>query len=130
MSLINKEDLMLTLGITDMDCEKCGWYSKAARRCKRGSDFEDACCAIEDAPEVLPEPKWIPVSERLPLDHERYLLTQEIHYTTGRIIKRVCMAFYDDENDEWLEEQGEDCEIVSYPLAWMPLPEPYREGET
>ena len=84
---------------------------------------------IIEQPTVTPEPQWIPVSERLPLDHERYLLTQEIHYTTGRIIKRVCMAFYDDENDEWLEEQGEDCEIVSYPLAWMPLPEPWK-GET
>lgn len=62
MSLINREDLLKTLGITDMDCEKCGWYSRTARRCKRGSDFEDACCAIDDAPEVLPEPKWIPCS--------------------------------------------------------------------
>lgn len=64
MSLINREDLLQTLGITDMDCEKCGWYSRTARRCKRGSDFEDACCAIDDAPEVKPEPKWIPVSEK------------------------------------------------------------------
>ena len=81
---------------------------------------------VREQPTIESERKWIPCSERLPLDHERYLLTQEIHYTTGRIIKRVCMAFYDDENDEWLEEQGEDCEIVSYPLAWMPLPEPAK----
>ena len=89
--------------------------------------YEIAVKAISKMAENIPQ--WIPCSERLPLDHERYLLTQEIHYTTGRIIKRVCMAFYDDENDEWLEEQGEDCEIVSYPLAWMPLPEPWK-GET
>lgn len=57
MSLINREDLMQTLGITDMDCEKCGWYSRTARRCKRGSDFEDACCAIDDAPTIEPERK-------------------------------------------------------------------------
>ena len=75
------------------------------------------------------ENQWIPVSERLPSDHERYLLTEEVHYTTGRIIKRVLMAFYDDENDEWYEEQGEDVEVVSYPLAWMQLPEPYKGGQ-
>ena len=61
MSLINKEDLMQTLGITNIDCEKCEWYSRTARMCKRGSDFEDACCAIDDAPEVDPvrKGKWI-----------------------------------------------------------------------
>ena len=57
--LIDADALMQTLGITDMDCEKCGWYSRAYRRCKRGGDFEDACCAIEDAPtiEAVPERK-------------------------------------------------------------------------
>lgn len=75
------------------------------------------------------ENQWISVSERLPSDHERYLLTEEVHYTTGRIIRRVLMAFYDDENDEWYEEMGEDVEVVSYPIAWMPLPKPYEEKE-
>lgn len=52
MRLIDADALMQTLGITDMDCGKCAWYSKAYRRCKRGGDFEDACCAIEDAPTI------------------------------------------------------------------------------
>lgn len=82
--------------------------------------------AVMNAPTVEPQ-KWIPVSERLPSDHERYLLTEEVHYTTGRIIRRVLMAFYDDENDEWYEEMGEDVEVVSYPLAWQPPPKPYKE---
>ena len=64
MRLIDADALMQTLGITDMDCVKCAWYSKAYRRCKRGGDFEDACCAIEDAPtiEAVPDRKkgrWI-----------------------------------------------------------------------
>ena len=63
MSLINREDLLQTLGITDMDCEKCGWYSRTARRCKRGSDFEDACFAIENAPTIERTGKWIDYSE-------------------------------------------------------------------
>lgn len=77
---------------------------------------------------TIEQQEWISCSERLPSDHERYLLTEEVHYATGRIIRRVLVAFYDDENDEWYEEMGEDVEVVSYPLAWMPLPEPYKEG--
>ena len=52
MRLIDADALMQTLGITDMNCEKCAWYSKAYRRCKRGGDFEDACVAIDDAPTI------------------------------------------------------------------------------
>ena len=63
MRPIDADALMQTLGITDMDCGKCAWYSKAYRRCNRGGDFEDACCAIEDAPtiEAVPERKgrWV-----------------------------------------------------------------------
>jgi hypothetical protein len=57
--LIDADALMQTLGITDMDCVRCAWYSKAYRRCKRGGYFEDACRAIEDAPtiEAVPERK-------------------------------------------------------------------------
>lgn len=62
MRLIDADALMKTLGITDMDCAKCAWYSRAYRQCKRGGDFEDACTAIEDAPTVEPQRmrgKWI-----------------------------------------------------------------------
>ena len=52
MRLIDADALMKTLGITDMDCDKCAWRDKEWSRCKRGSDFEDACCAIENAPTI------------------------------------------------------------------------------
>lgn len=68
---------------------------------------------------------WIPVTERLPKDHEPKLLTHEVHYLTGKVIKDVRMAYYDDENDNWLSDE-ESPEILCYPLAWMPLPEPYK----
>lgn len=61
MNLIDKDALMRTLGITDMDCDKCAWCDKEWSRCKRGSDFEDACCAIENAPTIEERKvgKWI-----------------------------------------------------------------------
>lgn len=55
MRLIDKDDLMQSLGITtSMDCEKCEWHDNSMwmRGCKRGGAFEDACSAIEDAPTI------------------------------------------------------------------------------
>ena len=121
MSLINREDLMQTLGITDMDCEKCGWYSRTARRCKRGSDFEDACCAIDDALEVEPEPQWIPCSERLPEHGGRYLIS--VLDGTNR---RTTVAPYLPRCKAWAMNGRMAYWKV---IAWLPLPEPYREEE-
>ena len=61
MRLIDADALMQSLGITNMDCKKCAWYDKVWGRCERGGDFEDACCAIEDAPtiEERKKGKWI-----------------------------------------------------------------------
>lgn len=60
MRLIDGDALTETLGITDMDCNKCAWCDKEWSRCKRGSDFEDACCAIENAPTIEERKgKWI-----------------------------------------------------------------------
>lgn len=47
MRLIDADALMRTLGITDMDCNKCEWGEN--QYCMRGNDFADACYAIEDA---------------------------------------------------------------------------------
>lgn len=55
MRLIDADALMQSLGITSMDCGKCAWYDRERSHCKRGGDFEDACCAIENAPTAQPE---------------------------------------------------------------------------
>ena len=52
MRLIDADALMATLGITSMDCDKCAWHDREWSKCKRGGDFEDACCAIENAPTI------------------------------------------------------------------------------
>lgn len=62
MRLIDADALMQTLGITDMDCEKCVLGSHGF--CMRGGGFTDACEAIENAPTIEPERKtgrWIKV---------------------------------------------------------------------
>ena len=58
---------------------------------------------------VLPEPKWIPVSKRLPKENGFYL--------TSTMYGEVYL-------DAWNGINWERSEEI---LAWQPLPEPYRE---
>ena len=74
-------------------------------------------------PTAQPEPKWIPCSERLPKENEyvdnvcKYYLIQDeygdmhVAHLSGRGWETI----------ESIKALG--CEV----LAWMPLPEPYRE---
>lgn len=71
--------------------------------------------------------KWIPVSERLPEDYQRVLVTV-VNYWGVEVVrvaeyhnsKRLFQI--QENNDKWkVGEEGF--------LAWMPLPKPYREEE-
>lgn len=54
-------------------------------------------------------PRWIPVTERLPEEHEEVLTYDSVFGIT----------FDSQHNGKWRK----------HPVAWMPLPEPYKEGE-
>lgn len=56
-------------------------------------------------------PRWIPCSERLPLWVEHVNDMVLVCYGNGSIRFDTCM------NGEW---------VHGNPIAWMPLPEPYR----
>lgn len=59
---------------------------------------------------------WIPVEERLPDNNENVLVTTDMGLITSGYIA----------HGTWITDQEPD-----YPIAWRPLPEPYRpESET
>jgi hypothetical protein len=102
------------------------------------SCFEDLCKAVDIAIKVLsaqPEQRWIPCSERLPEENGRYLVTRGLK-ACDSLWNRVYILNYSDlmglkkEKIWWSGNVGKsDFERHDNVLAWMPLPEPYKESE-
>ena len=87
-------------------------------------DFYGIMQYIDEAPN---EPKWIPVSERLPEDRREVLVTAYWHETY-----QVMMASYFDDDLWWcvpFNNCGEHMQRLK-PKAWMPLPKPYKPQES
>ena len=76
-----------------------------------------------------PTQQWIPVSERLPNCNGCYLVWRP-HFFGGKIgMPSIC---YFDGKDIWHDSYGVDFSRIlqsSDVTAWMPLPEPYKEGQ-
>jgi hypothetical protein len=73
----------------------------------------------------LGQEMWIPCSERLPTKKTEVIYSLENRY--------VCTGYMTDRdyNGDEMELHWEDMEsgALIYPEAWMPLPEPYKDGE-
>ena len=74
--------------------------------------------AVAYAPTI---PQWIPCSERLPSKSDMYLCSVNKSYRAV-----IVMNFYRDRVDHW-EFMNFLPAKNSYVIAWMPLPEAYKE---
>lgn len=102
------------------------------------ANYPDACFeqlreAVDKAIKALEEPKWIPCSERLPEANGRYLVTRGLN-ACGAMWNRVYLINYSDlmglksERIWWDGNVGKsDFERIDDVIAWMPLPESYKE---
>lgn len=107
---------------------------KAIRKCKfesvMPSDWYRGMECAQDIVEELPsaEADWIPVSEGLPSEDGDYLVCKSWEYHGMDVLQWVdgwnCYRGYDGKINRESEIDGADI------LAWMPLPKPYKGGDT
>lgn len=78
--------------------------------------------AIENAIKALEQkPKWIPVTEKLPEEKTAVLLSCDDMYLAKL---NPCIGWISGNN--WYTFSARGSYLVKYPIAWMPLPEPYK----
>lgn len=69
---------------------------------------------------------WIPVSEKLPEDYQRVLITI-VNYHGDNVVRVA--EYYKRRKKFQVKENSESWEVGEEGLlAWMPLPEPYKAG--
>lgn len=85
-----------------------------------GSDYDKA---IHMAIDALKGQQWIPCSERLPKKGEVVLITNE----KGNVKHGQYRGYYPSDKVDWWWWKKNTTETV---IAWMPLPEPYKGGES
>lgn len=82
--------------------------------------------SLANAPTIEPEPHWIPCSERLPDQYGNYLISidgEEPDIGTINPNDPRGWSLCDANGFYWASDKALNI------TAWMPLPEPYREGE-
>ena len=81
--------------------------------------------AIDEALELASysQIKWIPTSERLPEKEGAYLVTCGVDYPFLAVLE------YDPEKGWHVEGDSSFVFSDCYVRAWVPMPEPYKEGE-
>ena len=76
------------------------------------------------------EPHWIPVTERLPEDSVYVLLTVRRMDDSYNHVPFISTGYISWNHQCWWCAHDGNCKDANIDvLAWMPLPEPYKESE-
>ena len=120
---IDSDELLKRLNACKYTAEK-----KTIRQATYNAAISDVCRIIDAMPAADVEPRWIPVTERLPEEPFGCLVTV---WDTDPIsmdeFENLLPYFVGWDGEQWNDSDGIQCpfEVV----AWMSLPEPYKEGE-
>ena len=86
-----------------------------------GNGMLQAVNVIKALPPAQSEQRWIPCSERLPEPRVDVWTCSDIGQIQG---------YYEEHVGIWYASFGQGRDYLElYVTAWMPLPEPYREGK-
>lgn len=89
-------------------------------------EFNDYILTINQVMDWIDqEPRWIPVSERLPDTDDEVLCWYEYyHWSQEKVLPEYGIGCYFKETSAWYGEVaiGRDVRVI----AWMPLPKPYK----
>ena len=100
--------------------------------CPNDEDFEKPCIspaylkkelealALEQKPVANSE--WISIKHGQPTTIDNVLLTESV-YIGNNDARDTILAWYDGE--DWFE-YSEDARKIENPVAWLPIPKPYR----
>lgn len=107
--------------------EKEGWsLHRTIQVDKNTSEYQTK--PLRKVPTIEPEPHWIPCKERLPKESYGCLVTVwDTNPITMDEFENILPYFVGWDGEQWNDADGEQCPFEV--IAWMPLPEPYREGE-
>ena len=87
--------------------------------------YKNIANCVKDMPTIESEPQWIPCSERLPVEDGEYLITVKYEHVDGH--EDIYSEHGDWDDGKWDMFSFGHCGKVESIIAWMPLPEPYRE---
>ena len=97
----------------------------------RPTERDSLIVATRRAFDALSEPHWIPVTERLPETDDEVLTTYIVNGDKTKRYTETSSYYFDGFSGYWSSPwdeyriAGTRIEVI----AWMPLPEPYKEGE-
>ena len=110
--------------MNDRDCQNC--INGSVTGCV---SWDCNFISRKEARAAVKQTKWIPVSERLPEDYGEYIVTMRSGLVQEATYKPKRMYVYFRTGWSACYSDGifyhDDSEIV----AWMPLPDPYKEDK-